>query len=199
MTNDTFFSIKDTSKAEYKEKGSRFLAYAYPIKTEIEVKNYINHLRKDHHSARHFCYAYILGENAVLQKSNDDGEPSNTAGKPILGQIISKKLTNTLVVVVRYFGGTLLGKGGLIKAYKQSAMEVLCNAIIEANTHEKLMTIYFPFENSNSILRIIKKEKLRVEFQKIDIQSQVKIAIPQSQFYKIKKMLLTQKGITITE
>ena len=130
LFSDTYKTIAVKSEGEFKDKGSKFLGFAYPITNENEVKDIINNLKKEHYTAAHHCYAYILGTAQEIQKSNDDREPNNTAGKPILRAILSKQLTNTLVVVVRYFGGKLLGVPGLIQAYGESANEALKAATI---------------------------------------------------------------------
>ncbi|TAE84796.1 MAG: YigZ family protein [Bacteroidetes bacterium] len=128
LTKDTYLTLTDTSTAEFKDKGSRFIAVAYPIQAEQEVKQHLTALKKTHHAAAHFCYAYVLGFNSDIQKSNDDREPANSAGKPILRSIVQQQLTNTLVVVVRYFGGKLLGVPGLIHAYGEAANMALAAA-----------------------------------------------------------------------
>ena len=129
--NDTYKTIEDTRRRIFKDKGSKFYAFAFPVKTEDEIKEIIAGLKKEHHSARHHCYAWRLGTEEITYRANDDGEPSSTAGKPILGQLLSFDVTNMLVVVVRYFGGTLLGASGLINAYRTAAASALKNAKIE--------------------------------------------------------------------
>jgi uncharacterized YigZ family protein len=153
-----------TTPAEglYKEKGSKFLAFAYPVQSEDEVKNCLEALRKEYFDARHHCYAYILGYQSENTRANDDGEPNNSAGVPILGQIRAKNLTNTLVVVVRYFGGTKLGVGGLIQAYKTATAEALNNAqIIEKQILTKLH-IFFAYPQMNLVMRLVKDFSLDI-------------------------------------
>src|SRR6478736_3309084 len=125
LFSDSYLTISQTADELYKDKGSKFLAFAFPVKSESEIKKKLTSLKKEHPSASHHCYAWRLGADKAAFRANDDGEPSNTAGKPILMQIQAKDLTNVLIVVVRYFGGTLLGVGGLINAYKQAALNVL--------------------------------------------------------------------------
>ena len=125
LFSDTYLTIEKKSETLYKDKGSKFLTFAFPVQNDQQIKEVLTQLKKEHPSANHHCYAYRLGADKLNFRANDDGEPSNTAGKPILGQIQSNDLTNILIVVVRYFGGTLLGVGGLIQAYKNSAAEVL--------------------------------------------------------------------------
>jgi uncharacterized YigZ family protein len=127
---DSYKTIKKESQGYFKDKGSKFLAFAFPVKSEEEIKEILTRLRKEHHSARHHCYAWRLGSEEITFRANDDGEPSSTAGKPILGQLLSFEVTNILIIVVRYFGGTLLGVSGLINAYKNAAADSLNNAEI---------------------------------------------------------------------
>jgi len=160
MESDTYLTIKSFSHGEYKEKGSRFMAFAYPVNSIEEIKPIIEALRKEHHDARHHCYAYLLGPDRLTYRVNDDGEPSGTAGKPILGQINSRELTNILIVVVRYFGGRLLGVSGLINAYRSAAEDALSNAIIARLTIRDYYRISFPFSSLNSVMKLIKEEEI---------------------------------------
>ena len=130
MLDDTYKTIASTSEGIYKEKGSKFLAFAIPVVSEAEIKEHIDKIKKEYYDARHHCYAYILGADKATYRINDDGEPSGTAGRPIHGQLLSKDLTNTLVVVVRYFGGIKLGVSGLITAYKAATKDALDNAVV---------------------------------------------------------------------
>ncbi|HYW95669.1 MAG TPA: YigZ family protein, partial [Bacteroidales bacterium] len=130
MKADNYLTIKQRGEGLYKEKGSKFIGFALPVESEDHIKGELESIRKNFHDARHHCYAWRLGPDMELYRANDDGEPGNSAGKPILGQIESRKLTNVLVVVVRYFGGTLLGVGGLINAYRTAASEALDRSVI---------------------------------------------------------------------
>ncbi len=155
--SDTYKTIAFKSEGEFKDKGSKFLGFAFPITNENEVKDIINSLKKEHYTAAHHCYAYILGTAQEIQKSNDDREPNNTAGKPILRAILSKQLTNTLVVVVRYFGGKLLGVPGLIQAYGESANEALKAAkILEKIITEHHLTIG-NYKDENEVYKAYKQ------------------------------------------
>ncbi|MDX9797522.1 MAG: YigZ family protein, partial [Bacteroidales bacterium] len=137
MFDDTYLTIEDRAEGVYKEKGSKFISLAFPITTQEEIKEIVKDIKKEYFDAHHHCYAYILGHDKSVFRMNDDGEPSSTAGKPIYGQLLSRDLTNVLVVVVRYFGGTKLGVSGLIQAYKQASIDVLDNAkIIERTIDE---------------------------------------------------------------
>lgn len=162
MKADVFRTIESASEGQFKDRGSKFLAYAYPVGSEEEVKSYLKDIRKAHHSARHHCYAYRLGTENETYRINDDGEPSGTAGKPIYGQILSHELTNILLVVVRYFGGTLLGTSGLINAYRSASDECLRNAVIVEGILEKEFTVVFEYGQMNTVMRIIDDESLSV-------------------------------------
>ena len=162
LTDDTYLTIEAPAEGIFKDKGSKFLAFAYPVSTEDEVKFYLEVLRKDHHSARHHCWAYRLGKDGELWRANDDGEPSNSAGKPILGQLQSKCLSNVAVIVVRYFGGTLLGVSGLIQAYKEATADALANAKIIEVQVEAEHTVTFPFEAMNEVMKILKDKSAKI-------------------------------------
>ncbi len=159
MIIDTYNTIKAPSKGIYKEKGSKFLSFAYPIYSEDDFKEIQKEINKEFHDARHRCFAYRIGMENYF-RVNDDGEPSNSAGKPILGQIQSKKLTNILIYVVRYFGGTLLGVGGLINAYKLAALDAINNAIIITKTVNDLYKLTFQYEIIGDVMRILKEDNI---------------------------------------
>lgn len=177
---DTYKTIAEKSEGLYKEKGSKFIALAYPVSSEDEVKDILSDLRKQYHDARHHCYAYVIGYDGENWRANDDGEPSSTAGKPIHGQILSRELTNTLVVVIRYFGGTKLGVSGLIHAYKTAASEALDANQIEERTINDIYTITFAYPATNEIMRLIKDDELTVIEQKFDTNCAVTLGIRQS-------------------
>lgn len=162
LFTDTYKTIEKPCEASFKDKGSKFLGYAFPVKSEEDVKKYLNELKKQYHDATHHCYAYILGPNSEAQRSNDDGEPSNSAGKPILRAIVSNQLTNTLIVVVRYFGGKLLGVPGLIHAYGETALETIKQAIIIEKIVEELYEITFDYEVENQIFKILKQHEAKI-------------------------------------
>lgn len=162
LFEDTYKTIESESSGLYKEKGSKFIALAYPVKSESEVKEIIDQLKKKYYDARHHCYAYVLGFDKSAWRVNDDGEPSGTAGKPIHGQLLSYDLTNTLVVVIRYFGGTKLGVSGLINAYKQAARDALQNATIIEKTINEVYKLSFPFESMNDAMKIVKDFGLQI-------------------------------------
>jgi uncharacterized YigZ family protein len=157
VSSDLYLTIEVSSTAEYKEKGSKFFAFSFPVEDESQIKELLNEFRKKYYDARHVCYAYILGTENRIMKGNDDGEPSHTAGTPILNQIRSKNLTNVLVIVVRYFGGTKLGVSGLIEAYKESAKACLDQAIIVERFVYQTITVKFQAIIQGEVMRFIKE------------------------------------------
>ena len=160
--DDLYHTIAAPAEGLYKEKGSKFLAFAYPVRTVDEVKEHLDRLRKQYFDARHHCYAYILGPNKDAYRLNDNGEPSGTAGRPIYGQLLSKDLTNTLVIVVRYFGGIKLGVSGLQNAYKVAAREALEAAVIEERTVQETYRVTFEYVKMNDIMQILKDPEVQV-------------------------------------
>ena len=159
---DTYLTISSVSEALYKDKGSKFYAFAYPVQTVKQIKEILAEKRKEYYDARHVCYAYMLGYERNVFRANDDGEPSGTAGRPILGQINSSNLTDILIIVVRYFGGTLLGTSGLIQAYKTSAAEAIAAATIEERIVEKTFVSKFGYQDLNAVMRIMKDFDLTI-------------------------------------
>lgn len=174
---DTYKTIAaSVSEILFKEKNSKFIGYAFPIHHEEEVKTYIETLKKKHFSARHWCYAYQIGTEQLKFRANDDGEPNNSAGMPIYGQIQSFEVTNTLVVVVRYFGGVKLGVGGLISAYKTCAQLTLAAAEIVEKTIDQHFILTFDYKNMNKVMRIIKEKNLTIVNQKMELNCQIELA-----------------------
>ena len=167
---DTYLTISSVSEALYKDKGSKFYAFAYPVQTLEQIKEILAEKRKEYYDARHVCYAYMLGYERNQFRANDDGEPSGTAGRPILGQINSSNLTDILIIVVRYFGGTLLGTSGLIQAYKTSAAEAIAAATIEERIVEKTFVSKFGYQDLNAVMRIMKDFDLTIvnQIQEMD-------------------------------
>ncbi len=158
--DDEYRTLEGPAKGIYREKGSRFIAYGYPIDSEESVKEIISNLKKTHHNARHHCYGFRLATDAKVYRMNDDGEPAGTAGKPIYGTLISNNLNNTLIVVVRYFGGVLLGRNRLANAYKTAALEMISNAKIKTGYVEILYCITFPYLQMNTVMQIMKEENI---------------------------------------
>ena len=174
----TYQTLKSPIQAEFKDKGSRFLAFAYPVQTAEQVKKYVDDLRQEHHKARHWCYAYRFGVDGNQFRANDDGEPSGSAGRPILGQIDSFELTDVLVVVVRYFGGTLLGVPGLIHAYKTSTQMALENAQIIEKNIEKTVRIRCEYPYLNEAIRIAKNHQAEMIEQDLQLDCRLTVRIP---------------------
>ena len=174
----TYRTLELPIQAEFKDKGSRFLAFAYPVQTTEQVKKHVDDLRQEHHKARHWCYAYRLGVDGNQFRANDDGEPSGSAGRPILGQIDSFELTDVLVVVVRYFGGTLLGVPGLIHAYKTSTQMALENAQIIEKNIEKTVRIRCEYPYLNEAIRIAKNHQAEIIEQDLQLDCRLTVRIP---------------------
>ncbi|MCZ4696097.1 YigZ family protein [Ancylomarina euxinus] len=185
MQTDNYRTIETISEGIYKEKGSKFIAYAFPVTCEEDIKTEIDKLKKEYYDARHHCYAYILGADKKDFRANDDGEPSSTAGKPILGQILSSDLTNILIVVVRYFGGTKLGVSGLIHAYKTAAFDAISNAEIIEKTVNDIYDIHFDYLVMNDVMRIIKEEEPLQIDQDFNLTCKITLSIRQSEVEKI--------------
>ena len=158
--DDDYKTLDKTAEGIYREKGSRFLAFGYPVCHEKDVGKIISHLKKKYHNARHHCYAYRMGLTSEIYRMVDDGEPSGTAGRPIYHVLLSKELTNTLIVVVRYFGGVLLGKNRLVYAYKTAALNMLENAHIKVNYVDDVYYVTFPYQQMNDVMQILKVEKM---------------------------------------
>lgn len=178
VEKDTYKTIlKPSKEVLFKEKGSKFFGYAFPVSSEEEIKEHLENLKKQHHSARHWCYAWQLGKNYEHYRANDDGEPSNSAGMPIYGQLQSFDLTNVLVVVVRYFGGTKLGVGGLIQAYKTTAQMALDTCKIVEKTIDETFLLKFEYPEMNTVMRIIKEEEITLINQKMELACEVEIAV----------------------
>jgi len=174
----SFKTITGLSKGEYREKGSKFIAYAYPILKEEDIKARVADVKDEHPKARHYCFAFRLDLEKKIFRANDDGEPSGTAGKPILGQIDSKGLSKVIVIVVRYFGGTKLGVPGLIHAYRTSAEEALANATIEEKKIEAYFKLSFQYELMNEVMRMVKANKWKIREQFYEQSNILIVSIP---------------------
>ena len=178
LGKDTFNTIaKASDEVIYKEKGSKFIGYAYPIKNEDEVKDIIDALKSQHQKARHWCYAWQLGVEIIQYRINDDGEPNNSAGRSIYGQILSKNLTNILIVVVRYFGGTKLGVGGLVNAYKTAAQLAIDSSKVVTRTINTHFVLNFEYRYMNDVMRIIKDKKVIIVNQEMGLRCEIEISI----------------------
>jgi uncharacterized YigZ family protein len=189
IEKDTYQTIDALASGVFKDKGSKFLAFAFPVFTEEEIKLHITNLKKEYFDARHHCFAFSLGLTGETYRAFDDGEPSGTAGKPILGQIHSFELTNVLVVVVRYFGGILLGTGGLIHAYKSAAADALQNATIIEKTENTTLMLSFNYEAMNDVMRILKDENIDHLNHQFDLDCKIEISIRNSKVTELEEKL----------
>lgn len=197
---DEFKTISKASpEVLFKEKGSKFLGYAFPISSEEEVTPILQELKEKHHKARHWCYAWRLGVETDTFRANDDGEPNNSAGQPIYGQILSFELTNILVVVVRYFGGTKLGVGGLVQAYKTAANLALESSSIIQKTVNVFFEIEFDYIDMNRIMRVIKEENISIIEQKMEMSCCFKISIRKKEAQNIRNKIENLRCARITE
>lgn len=191
-------TIGTLSEGNYKEKGSRFLSYAFPVKSEEEIQQQLTVLRKKYHDARHHCYAYVLGKEGNIHRANDDGEPNHSAGDPILGQIKSHGLTNVLIVVVRYFGGIKLGVGGLIQAYREAAAEALANNEILETEDFQFMKIKFGYLSMNEVMKIVKDYQLGILEQHFDNSCEMELNVADSVMEQVRNKLSEIEGLRIT-
>ena len=186
---DEYKTIKGTSEGYYTEKRSKFLAFAHHVEDVLEVKDIVAGYRKKYYDARHVCYAYMLGPERKDFRANDDGEPSSTAGKPILGQINSNELTNILIVVVRYYGGVNLGTSGLIVAYREAAADALAHANVETRQVEEIVKYTFAYPQMNDVMRIVKDMNPRIVSQTYDNTCEIVLSIRKSEAEQLKSKL----------
>lgn len=186
---DTYLTLARISEGLYKEKGSKFLAFAIPVSDVEEIKEILKDKRKEYHDARHVCFAYILGEKGEETRANDDGEPSGTAGKPMLGTLVSKGVTNVLLVVVRYFGGTKLGTSGLINAYRTACQDALDQNEVVEKILEAKCDILFEYPFLNDVMRIVKEENATIISQQFDNDCTMRISIRKRDEKKLRSRL----------
>lgn len=186
---DEYRTIATTSEGFYSEKRSKFLAFAHHVETLDEIKTLLEGYRKKYYDARHVCYAYMLGAERTEFRANDDGEPSSTAGKPILGQINSNELTNILIVVVRYYGGVNLGTSGLIIAYREAASDAIAHAQVETRQVEEVVSYDFPYVMMNDVMRIVKEMNPRIVSQSYDNTCQIQLSIRKSEADQLRERL----------
>lgn len=196
MDSDTYKTITSSSQGIYKDKGSRFVSIAIPVSDQEEIKPIIDKIKKEHHEARHHCYAYMIGHERLAWRVNDDGEPSGTAGRPILGQINSYGLTNIIIVVSRYFGGTLLGVSGLINAYRSAAASAIENTEIIEKTLQEYYEITYPYISMNDVMRILKEENVGQSEQSFDLECRILLNFRISVKEKILNRLSRIEGLT---
>ena len=197
--SDYFKTIREASEGLYKEKMSKFLSFAHPVSTAEEAKEVVKQYQKKYFDARHVCWAYMIGWEREEFRFNDDGEPSGTAGKPILGQINSFELTDVLILVVRYFGGTLLGTGGLIKAYKEAAADAINNAEIITKTVDDIIEIDFEYIQLNDVMRVLKQFEEVQWTQDFKESCSMKLRVRRSLSSQLKEMLISIYGVKINE
>jgi uncharacterized YigZ family protein len=197
LFDDTYLTIEKPSEAIFRDRGSKFLAFAYPINSEADIKTILTVLKTEHPKANHHCWAMRQGIDRSVFRINDDGEPSGTAGRPILNTLLSRNITNVLVVVVRYFGGTLLGVPGLINAYKTATEEALNAAVIIEKTLDDIYIISFDYQQMNDIMKVIKEDNLTILEQQFDNNCMVKIAIRKMQVNRSINKLEKVEGAII--
>ncbi len=197
MADDTYRTLAAPAEGLYKEKGSKFLAFAYPVQSEEQVKTLVEAKRKEYFDARHHCYAYILGPAKSAYRLNDDGEPSGTAGKPIHGQLLSLDLTDTLVIVVRYFGGIKLGVSGLINAYRTAARDALEQAAVVEKTVDSRYRVLFRYEQMNDVMRLLKQFDIAPLNQQYDLQCSLDFAVRQSLAPRVEEAFVNLRTVQI--
>lgn len=198
LFDDTYRTIATPAEGTFRDRGSRFIGYAYPVKTQDEINTIIADLRKEHHSARHHCYGWRLGPAGDAFRSNDDGEPSGTAGKPILNQLLSAGATNVLIVVVRYFGGTLLGVSGLINAYKSAAAASLANAEIIEKQITEIYKLEFPYDAMPAVMKILKDNELPQWNQDFQLDCKLDFSVRKSSADNVIEQLSKVNSVTAT-
>lgn len=195
--DDAYMTISSPCEGLYKEKGSKFLAFAFPVSTKEQVKPIVDDLRKKHHDARHVCFAYIINPQSPETRANDDGEPSGTAGRPMLGALQSKGVVNVLMVVVRYFGGTKLGTSGLINAYKTASLDALENGEIIERNLEATLSIRFSYFVMNDVMKVMKEENPTVLSQTFDNECAMQLQVRLNDLEKLKSRLENIEGVSV--
>lgn len=180
MDTDRYKTIAAPATGLFKDRGSKFMAFAYPVDDEAQAKEHVQRLKKEYFDARHHCFAYRIGLHGERWRASDDGEPSSTGGKPILGQLLARELTHTLVVVVRYFGGVLLGVPGLINAYRHAAADALDRAPTVERTATAAIPFTFPYSALNAVMKWLKDERFEIRVQTFDAECRLEVAVPLS-------------------
>jgi len=198
MFDDTYKMLSAPGEGLYKEKGSKFIASAFTVTSEEEVKAALAKVKKDYYDARHHCYAYMIGPDKACFRSSDDGEPSGTAGKPILNQILSKDVTNVCVIVVRYFGGIKLGVSGLINAYKTAAREALDNAVIVEKTIDEVYSLQFAYPLMNEVMRVMKEEGLEQLNTRFEMDCYLEFSTRKNEADRIATKFKNIYGVTVS-
>jgi uncharacterized YigZ family protein len=198
LFEDTYRTVAQKSQGLFKDKGSKFISFAFPVLSENQIKEELELLKKEFYDARHHCYAWILGYNKDAFRSNDDGEPSGTAGKPIHGQLLANDLTNTLVVVIRYFGGIKLGVRGLINAYKFAAQDAIQNNTIETRIVREVYQVKFIYEDMNDVMRIMKEEDLDQLGQNFHLNCSIDFAVRKSRADQVVKRMRELRKVDVS-
>jgi uncharacterized YigZ family protein len=198
LFDDTYRTIKEPAEGLFRDRGSKFLGFAYPLNSESELKNILAQLKADHPKANHHCWAFRLGIDRSVFRLNDDGEPSGTAGRPILNTLLSKDITNIAVVVVRYFGGTLLGVPGLINAYKAATEDALSHAVIIQKTVNDVYVLQFDYLQMNDVMKVIKDEGLEIISQDLDTNCKVMVSIRKTMVNAVLSWLEKINGLKVT-
>lgn len=194
---DSYLTIKASAKGEYSEKRSKFLAFAFHVETTDEIKDLVSQIEREYYDARHVCYAYMLGHQREQYRTVDNGEPSGTAGKPILGQINKNELTDILIIVVRYFGGIKLGTSGLTNAYKQAAIEAIANSEIEERTVDCIIKVHFEYTLMNDVMRVVKELNPKVLSQDFQIDCSLRLQIRMGDSESLTNRLKLIRGVSI--
>jgi uncharacterized YigZ family protein len=200
MEDDLYKTIAKPAQGElFKDKNSKFYGYAFPVKNEEQIKTHLEDLKKEHYSARHWCYAYQIGTEKTQYRVNDDGEPNNSAGMPIYGQIQSFNVTNILIVVIRYYGGVKLGVGGLINAYRTGAQHALEASEVVEKTINKVFQLKFEYKNMSKVMRILKENKVEIINQTLELNCLLEISVRKSNISKIYDQFDNFFGVSIDE
>ena len=200
MENDTYRTIVKSSVGElFKDKNSKFIGFAFPVTNEEQVKDHLEDIKKEHYAARHYCYAYQIGTETIQYRVNDDGEPSNSAGMPIYGQIQSYDVTNILIVVVRYYGGVKLGVGGLINAYRTGAQLALEASVIIEKTINKEFQLNFEYKNMSKVMRLIKENDVEIKKQTLELNCLLEISVRKSNSLRVFDLFDSFFGVEIDE
>lgn len=196
---DVYKTVETIAEGLYKEKGSRFIAFIYPVLGEEEIKSIIKEIKTKYYDARHHCYAYCLGADKHCFRANDDGEPSSTAGKPILGQIMSHDLTNVLIVVIRYFGGIKLGVSGLIQAYKNAAADAIRNARIIEKTEDETIRIKYSYLVINEVMKVLKEEVPEILERNFEMECEMLLRIRRTNMSRLQEKLKKIESLSIVD
>ena len=200
MENDTYRTIVKSSVGElFKDKNSKFIGFAFPVTNEEQVKDHLEDIKKEHYAARHYCYAYQIGTETIQYRVNDDGEPSNSAGMPIYGQIQSYDVTNILIVVIRYYGGVKLGVGGLINAYRTGAQLALEASVIIEKTINKEFHLKFEYKNMSKVMRLIKENDVEIKKQTLELNCLLEISVRKSNSLRVFDLFDSFFGVEIDE